>query len=70
MHCLRQWVTAGIDLTVALPYLSAYMGHTNLKSTQDYLRLTAECYPDIICAVEHHLGAVIPQGGPILDETH
>lgn len=70
VHCLRQWVTEGIDLTVALPYLSAYRGHTNLKSTQDYLRLTAECYPNIVCAVEHYLGAVIPQGGPFPNETH
>ncbi len=70
VHCLRQWVAAGIDLTVALPYLSAYMGHANFKSTQDYLRLTAECYPDIVRAIEHHLGSVIPQGGQIPDETH
>lgn len=63
VHCLRQWVTTGVDLTVALPYLSAYLGHTGLHSTQDYLRLTAECYPDIVVAVDQQFGAVIPGGG-------
>jgi len=63
VHCLQRWVSAGVDLTVALPYLSAYLGHTGLQSTQDYLRLTAECYPEIRVAVERHVGHVVPGGG-------
>lgn len=62
VHCLRQWVLHGVDLTVALPYLSAYMGHVGLKSTQGYLRLTADLYPTVVMAVERHLGLVIPVG--------
>jgi len=42
--------------------LSAYMGHTGFKSTQQYLRLTAELFPDIVAAVEKRFGGVIPEG--------
>ena len=63
VHCLRKWVLENADLTVALPYLSAYMGHTGLKSTQMYLRLTAEVYPTVVAAVDRHYAFIIPTGG-------
>lgn len=47
-----EWVEAGEDLNAKLPYLSAYMGHAGLSSTQQYLRLTAEAYPHIVSAME------------------
>lgn len=62
VHCLQQWIADGVDLTVALPYLSAYLGHTGLKSTQEYLRLTAELYPAVVSAVEQQWGSLIPGG--------
>lgn len=62
VHCLQQWMADGVDLTVALPYLSAYLGHTGLKSTQEYLRLTAELYPAVVSAVERQWGSLIPGG--------
>ena len=62
VHCLRRWVVQGEDLTSALPLLSAYMGHAGFKSTQKYLRLTAELFPDIVAAVEKRFGDVIPEG--------
>ena len=62
VHCLQQWISHGVDLTVALPYLSTYLGHTGLKSTQEYLRLTAELYPEVVSAVEQHWGWLIPGG--------
>ncbi len=39
------------------------MGHVGLKSTQDYLRLTADLYPAIVMTVEQHFGSIIPGGG-------
>ena len=42
------------DLNAKLPYLSAYMGHAGLSSTQQYLRLTAEAFPHIVSAMEHN----------------
>jgi integrase/recombinase XerD len=60
VHCLQRWVAEGVDLSVALPYLSAYLGHTGLKGTQHYLRLTAELYPHIVATMERHFGAMLP----------
>ena len=54
VHCLQKWVEAGEDLNAKLPYLSAYMGHAGLYSTQQYLRLTAEAFPHIVSAMEHN----------------
>ena len=62
VHCLQRWVRRGIDLTVALPYLSAYLGHAGLKGTQHYLRLTAELYPDMVRAMDERFGHLLPGG--------
>jgi integrase len=64
VHCLKRWVLEGKDLTNLLPYLSAYLGHTDFRGTQYYLRLTADLYPDIIQKTEAALGYLIPEGGP------
>jgi len=60
VHCLKRWVQSGTDLTVALPYLSTYLGHTDLKSSQHYLRLTAELYPDIVATMDERFGYLLP----------
>jgi len=60
VHCLKRWVRSGTDLTVALPYLSAYLGHTGLKSSQHYLRLTAELYPHIVATMDERFGGLLP----------
>jgi integrase len=62
VHCLKRWVQRGTDLTVALPYLSAYLGHAGLKGTQRYLRLTAELYPDMVRAMDDGFGHLLPGG--------
>ena len=67
VHCLKRWVVEGVDLTAALPYLSTYLGHTGLKGTQRYLRLTAELYPEIVSTVEAKFGEIIPE---VDYETH
>jgi len=62
VHCLRKWVKSGEDLTVALPYLSAYLGHNGLQSSQIYLHLTAEMFPDIVDSFEKKFD-VLPDWG-------
>ena len=62
VHCLKRWVRNTVDLTVALPYLSAYLGHAGLKGTQHYLRLTAELYPNIVAAMDERFGHLVPDG--------
>nr|WP_094607916.1 tyrosine-type recombinase/integrase [Sporomusa acidovorans]OZC19513.1 tyrosine recombinase XerD [Sporomusa acidovorans DSM 3132] len=61
--CLKKWVLSGAELMNALPYLSAYMGHTDFRATQYYLRLTADLYPDLVSRTEAEFGYVIPEGG-------
>jgi integrase len=64
VKCLKKWVLAGEELTTLLPYLAAYMGHSDFRGTQYYLRLTADLYPDIISRLDACFGHVIPEGGP------
>lgn len=54
VHCLQRWAESGGDINAKLPYLSAYMGHAGLSSTQQYLRLTAEVFPHILAVQESH----------------
>lgn len=67
--CLKKWALLGIDLTNMFPYLSAYMGHSDFRATQYYLRLTADLYPDIVSKSEAEFGYVIPEGGFSYEES-
>lgn len=70
VHCLRQWVRAGKDLMTLLPYLAAYLGHTDFRGTQYYLRLTADVYPDMVDSMEVFLGSLIPKGAMTHETTN
>ena len=61
VHCLKKWVSNEEDITNLLPYLSAYLGHVDLRGTQHYLRLTADLYPEIIASVEQNFSSLIPE---------
>lgn len=61
VHRLESWYRQGADLGVKLPLLATYMGHKNLVSTQWYLRLTPEIFPDIVKQLEQFAGHVIPR---------
>jgi integrase/recombinase XerD len=65
VSCLKKWVLSGTELMNILPYLAAYMGHTDFRATQYYLRLTADLYPDLISRTEAEFGYVIPDGGAL-----
>lgn len=69
VKCLKNWVLAGNDLTVMLPYLSAYMGHSDFRATQYYLRLTSDLYPEIVRRAEAEFGYVIPEWEVVYDES-
>lgn len=45
VRSFKQMVESGMDMYVALPTLSAYMGHKTIYATERYVRLTAEVYP-------------------------
>jgi integrase/recombinase XerD len=43
----KQMIDSGLDMYVALPILSTYLGHKGINSTERYVRLTASIYPYI-----------------------
>lgn len=47
VHAMSNLIDSGRDIYIALPILSAYMGHKNVKGTEHYIRLTQEMYPDV-----------------------
>lgn len=61
VHVLQKWIKEEADLSAMLPILSTYMGHKSVRSTAQYLRLTAEVYPDLMKKVEKSCAYVIPE---------
>ena len=60
VHCLEKWTKSGADPTTLLPKLTAYLGHKDFSATEQYLRMTAEIYPEVARLVEDKFGYVIP----------
>jgi integrase len=48
VHSLVKMAKSGLDLYYSLPLLSRCLGHKSLQSTEQYVRLTAEIYQDIL----------------------
>lgn len=46
VHRLNAWIMEGKDVRSLLPYLSAYVGHKTLESTDYYLHLVPEFFKD------------------------
>jgi integrase len=46
-HCLYRWLRENKDLNAYLPYLSSYMGHTQLSRTAYYIHLVPEFFPQM-----------------------
>ncbi len=63
VHLLAKWTADGKDLYVALPILSTYLGHVELKSSQKYLRLVPEAYTELTGMFEEKFGGVFPKDG-------
>jgi integrase len=60
-HSLKKMSDAGIDMYCALPVLSAYLGHSGISSTERYLRLTEEIYPDVGGKVQASAAKIYPE---------
>ncbi|MDP8217593.1 MAG: tyrosine-type recombinase/integrase [Candidatus Theseobacter exili] len=61
VHTLAKQVKEGVDLYIALPILSAYVGHNSVGATQHYVRLTAEAFPELIEKISLTCAYVIPE---------
>lgn len=68
VHCLKKWVSLEKDINAKLPVLSAYLGHKDMKGTQDYLRMTADMYPNITTTIEQCFGSIVPEKGGFNEE--
>ena len=42
VHRLLRWYREGVDVQQRLPWLSTFMGHVDIQSTQVYLTITAD----------------------------
>lgn len=52
-NALDQMIREGKDPYCALPYLSTYLGHTDITNTEIYLRLTLQHYDEVVSAGHH-----------------
>lgn len=60
VRSLQQNILAGVDVYVSLPVLMSYLGHSKISSTEYYLRLTAEVFPDFLERADTVCAAAIP----------
>ncbi len=70
VHCLQKWTMHGADPTTLLPYLTAYLGHNSFSATEQYLRMTAEAYPEVSRLMEEKYGYIIPDMEVMADENN
>jgi site-specific recombinase XerD len=63
VHRLLAWYRDGEDVNARLPWLSTYMGHVDIHSTQIYLQATPELIEEADCRFhKHYLCQVKPMG--------
>ena len=46
-HSFHKMSTDGLDMNVALPILSTYLGHESVDATERYLKLTISIFPEL-----------------------
>ena len=68
VHSLKKLILEGETLLNIMPYLAAYLGHTDFRGTQYYLKLTSDLYPHIISETEALYGYMIPEVGDVDEE--
>lgn len=61
VHSLEQMIEQGIDVYVTIPYLSDFMGHRTIATTEQYLRLTSESFDRITAPAEVAAQNLYPQ---------
>ena len=62
VHSLHKSLLKGKDSYAALTTLMAYLGHSRIGSTEYYLRLTSEVYPEILEVTAEYSAQIIPKG--------
>lgn len=60
VRSLNQMLADGKPLYTALPILKDYLGHHNIKSTEEYVHLAEWMFPDVIAAMNSISEQIIP----------
>jgi len=63
VYSFKQMIDAGMDMYVALPILSTYLGHKTILATEGYIRLTMAMFPYIEEKFRGKLDEVFGFGG-------
>jgi site-specific recombinase XerD len=61
VHSLMNMINNNIDVYCALPILSVFLGHKTIASTERYVRLTQEVYPEVIKMEQAFTSYVFPK---------
>jgi integrase len=61
VRSLKKMVDRGTDIYCSLPLLSKYVGHTSVKATQGYVRLTVDIHSELIEKISAQCAYVIPE---------
>jgi integrase len=61
VHAMNKLVDEGHDIYVILPVLSAYLGHSNVRSTERYIRLTEERLTKVTDSMEIMIPNLFPE---------
>lgn len=59
-HSFLNLSDEGLDLYCSWPYLSAYLGHQSLESTEQYIRLTSQLHPELLKKTEGFYVDILP----------
>jgi integrase len=65
VHSLDSMAQQGIDTYLALPYLMVYLGHRNIRYTEQYLRLTQASHESIVETMEDFYIDLFPKVGEV-----
>lgn len=60
-HSFIKLSDQGMDLYCSWPYLSTYLGHQSLGATEQYVRLTAQLYPELLKDADRLYVDILPQ---------
>jgi site-specific recombinase XerD len=61
VHSLVKMIDSGVDIYCALPILSVFLGHKKVESTENYVRLTQEMYPDVVKMEQSFTSYIFPE---------
>jgi len=58
---MKKMTEEGKDLYYTLPVLSTYIGHSSITSTDRYVRMTSDMYPDLLRKTESIFSYILPK---------